>query len=120
MQAQDKKTGNRLLMLGFFCGLSMAALILTGSGAQAQIIGNFTASLPADLMAKGDATTGFGFSALRHEDKLRMKRLRERYIELNHGNQGIVEIYDIDTPIPENENAQAEASEPEAAVKAAP
>ncbi len=108
MQTQERKTGHRLLTLRLLCGMSMAATVLTGSVAQAQIVGNFTSSLPPDAMAKGDATTGFGFAALRHEDKLRMKRLRERYIELNHGNQGIVEIYDIDTPIPEGQDAQAE------------
>lgn len=76
--------------------------------ANAQIIGDFSGSITPDSMAKGDATKGFGFAALRYEDKMRMKKLRQRYIELNPKNKGIVEVYDIDTDLPKDRSAPAQ------------
>ena len=48
-------------------------------------------------VAGGNTTSGFGLAALRYEDKQRLKRLRDRYLELNPKRKGIVSVYDIDT-----------------------
>lgn len=97
------------MVFGVFCArLARPAcclcvlLAFVVSPAHAQIIGDFSGSITPDSMAKGDATKGFGFAALRYEDKMRMKKLRQRYIELNPKNKGIVEVYDIDTDVPED------------------
>jgi len=63
----------------------------------AQIIGTVVPDDFSGSLAKGDEKTGFGFSALRYEDKQRMKRLRERYLDLNPKNKGIIEVYDVET-----------------------
>ena len=83
------------------CRTLVLALCFVAMGvpAQAQIMGDFTSSISPDTFAIGDAQNGFGFAALRREDKLRMQRLRERYRELNPVNKGIVEVYDIETSI---------------------
>ena len=57
-------------------------------------------ALPTDALATGNLLDGVGFSALRAEDKKRLKRLRERYLELNTRNIPDIRIYDIDTPLP--------------------
>ena len=56
--------------------------------------------LPTDALATGNLLIGVGFSALRAEDKKRLKRLRERYLELNPRNVPDIRIYDIDRPLP--------------------
>ena len=57
-------------------------------------------ALPTDALATGNLLNGVGFSALRAEDKKRLKRLRERYLELNPRNVSNIKIYDVDTPLP--------------------
>lgn len=57
-------------------------------------------ALPSDAFATGNLLNGVGFSALRAEDKKRLKRLRERYLELNPRNVPDIKIYDLDTPLP--------------------
>ena len=57
-------------------------------------------TLPTDALATGNLLNGVGFSALRAEDKKRLKRLRERYLELNPRNVPDIKIYDLDTPLP--------------------
>ncbi|MFL2945967.1 MAG: hypothetical protein ACJZ66_03290 [Parvibaculales bacterium] len=57
-------------------------------------------ALPTDALATGNLLNGVGFSALRAEDKKRLKRLRERYLELNPRNVPDIKIYDMDTPLP--------------------
>ena len=57
-------------------------------------------TLPTDALATGNLLNGVGFSALRAEDKKRLKRLRERYLELNPRNIPDIKIYDMDTPLP--------------------
>ena len=57
-------------------------------------------ALPTDALATGNLLDGVGFSALRAEDKKRLKRLRERYLELNTRNIPDIRIYDIDTLLP--------------------
>lgn len=57
-------------------------------------------ALPSDALATGNLLNGVGFSALRAEDKKRLKRLRERYLELNPRNVPDIKIYDMDTPLP--------------------
>ena len=64
--------------------------------AKAQIIGSINPNISVDALSKGDPAKGFGFSALRYEDKQRLKKLRERYLELNPKNRGIVTVYDIE------------------------
>ena len=75
--------------------------------AKAQIIGSVNPNISVDALSKGDPAKGFGFSALRYEDKQRLKRLRERYLELNPKNLGIVTVYDVedDSRKPDNEAA---------------
>ena len=55
---------------------------------------------PTDALATGNLFNGVGFSALRAEDKKRLTRLRERYLELNPRNVPDIKIYDVDTPLP--------------------
>jgi len=57
-------------------------------------------ALPTDALATGNLLNGVGFSALRAEDKKHLKRLRDRYLELNPRNVPNIRIYDIDTPLP--------------------
>ena len=57
-------------------------------------------TLPTDALAAGNLSNGVGFSALRAEDKKRLKRLGERYLELNPRNVPDIKIYDVDTPLP--------------------
>ena len=57
-------------------------------------------ALPSDALATGNLLNEVGFSALRAEDKKRLKRLRERYLELNPRNVPNIKIYDVDTPLP--------------------
>ena len=57
-------------------------------------------TLPTDALATGNLFNGVGISALRAEDKKRLKRLRERYLELNPRNVPDIKIYDVDTPMP--------------------
>ena len=89
--------GEFMVTLGKHALGVVVAMVLFGASAHAQIIGSITAELPADALASGDPLTGFGFSALRYEDKMRMKRLRERYLELNPVNEGVVEVFDVET-----------------------
>ena len=77
----------------------IALLFATPVGAQ--IIGDFSSSISPDTFSVGDAQNGFGLAALRKEDKARMQRLRERYLELNPVNTGVVEVFDIDTAKPQ-------------------
>ena len=57
-------------------------------------------TLPTDELATGNLLNGVEFSALRAEDKKRLKRLRERYLELSSRNIPDIRIYDIDTLLP--------------------
>ncbi len=57
--------------------------------------------IPPDSLATGNLLEGVGFSALRAEDKKRLKRMRERYLELNPSNVPNIKLFDIDTPAPE-------------------
>ena len=75
--------------------------------AEAQIIGDFSSSISPDAFSVGDAQNGFGLAALRKEDKARMQRLRERYLELNPVNTGVVEVFDIDTAKPQRTSEEA-------------
>ena len=56
--------------------------------------------IPPDALATGNLLEGVGFSALRAEDKKRLKRMRERYLELNQGNVPIIKLFDINSPAP--------------------
>ena len=75
--------------------------MFSAASAEAQIIGDFSSSISPDTLSVGDAQHGFGLAALRKEDKARMQRLRERYLELNPVNTGVVEVFDIDTAMPQ-------------------
>ncbi len=77
----------------------------------AQVIGNIMPDNFGENLATGSIETGFGFAGLRYEDKQRMKRLRERYLELNPKNKGIVEVYDVDGYADDNADDNAEDSE---------
>lgn len=96
--------GNFMMKLGKQALGTVVALVVFSASAQGQIIGSITAELPADALASGDQLTGFGFSALRYEDKMRMKRLRERYLELNPVNEGVVEVFDVETAMSDTGN----------------
>jgi hypothetical protein len=67
------------------------------SSLRAQIIGEIGANISLEGVGGGNTTNGFGLAALRYEDKQRLKRLRDRYLELNPKRKGIVSVYDIDT-----------------------
>ncbi|MCH1568723.1 MAG: hypothetical protein L7U47_04855, partial [Alphaproteobacteria bacterium] len=69
----------------------------------------------AGFLISGNPETGFGFASLRYEDKLRMKRLRERYLELNPQKRGVVTVYDVDDEIPEIDTEPASQNEANAA-----
>ena len=56
--------------------------------------------IPPDVLATGNLLEGVGFSALRAEDKKRLKRMRERYLELNPSNVPKIKLFDIDTLAP--------------------
>ncbi|MDA8539573.1 hypothetical protein N9L03_01890 [Alphaproteobacteria bacterium] len=71
--------------------------MLMPSKLSAQIIGDIGAGISLEGVVGGNTTNGFGLAALRYEDKQRLKRLRERYLELNPKRKGIVSVYDIDT-----------------------
>ena len=45
--------------------------------------GGAAITLPTDALATGNHLNEVGFSSLRAEDKKSLKRLRERYFELN-------------------------------------
>ena len=70
--------------------------VMMGPHSKAQIIGEINPGIPVDALGMGDPVKGFGFSALRYEDKQRLKRLRERYLELNPKNRGVVTVYDVE------------------------
>jgi hypothetical protein len=65
--------------------------------ARAQVIGDIQANVSLETMSHGSSMNGFGLSAMRYEDKQRLKRLRERYLELNPKRKGVVSVYDVDT-----------------------
>ena len=65
--------------------------------ARAQIIGDIQADVSLETMSHGSSVNGFGLSAMRYEDKQRLKRLRERYLELNPKRKGVVSVYDVAT-----------------------
>ena len=75
--------------------------------AKAQIIGEINPGIPVDALGMGDPIKGFGFSALRYEDKQRLKRLRERYLELNPKNRGVVTVYDVEDDDAETDDEAA-------------
>ena len=81
--------------------LLSVALICIGSGPSFAIFGGPLVEIPGDALATGNPLDGFGFAALRADDKKRLKRLRERYLEMNPRNAPNIKIYDIDTPVPE-------------------
>ena len=81
--------------------------VMMGPHAKAQIIGEINPGIPVDALGKGDPIKGFGFSALRYEDKQRLKRLRERYLELNPKNRGVVTVYDVEDDGAETEDEAA-------------
>ena len=80
------------------------ACLLCGSPAQAQLFSSIVSEIPTEALASGDPTKGIGFAALRYEDKKRLKRLRERYLELNPKRRGVVTVYDVDTGLPQKED----------------
>ena len=80
--------------------------LLSATQPKAQIIGNLVSNMPFDSIAQGDAENGFGFAGLRQKDRQRLLDLRQRYRELNPQNKGIVKVFDIDTPIQTQEDAE--------------
>ena len=90
------------------CGFSYFPVIFLLSAVQpkAQIIGNLVSDMPFDSIAQGDIENGFGFAGLRQKDRQRLLDLRQRYRELNPQNKGIVKVFDIDTPIQTQEDAE--------------
>ena len=76
----------------------------------AQIIGGINPNITVDALGVGDPIKGFGFSALRYEDKKRLKRLRERYLELNPKNRGVVMVYDVEDDNRKTDNEAASNS----------
>ena len=80
------------------------ACLLCGSPAQAQLFSSIVSEIPTEALASGDPAKGIGFAALRYEDKKRLKRLRERYLELNPKRRGVVTVYDVDTGLPQKED----------------
>ena len=76
-------------------------LPVIGSSAQS-VIGNLVSS--PDSIAQGDAKTVWlcRFAAKRPTRLLDL----ERYRELNQQNKGIVKVFDIDTPIQTQEDAE--------------
>ena len=77
------------------------------SNAKAQFSGIFNPDIPVDALSEGDPIKGFGFAALRYEDKQRLKRLRERYLELNPKNRGVVTVYDVEDDGAESDDEAA-------------
>ena len=75
-------------------------LVLCGTRSSEAIFDAPIVEIPPDALATGNLLEGVGFSALRAEDKKRLKRLRERYLELNPGNEPNIKLFDIDTPAP--------------------
>lgn len=82
--------------------------------AKAQIIGSINPNISVDALSKGDPAKGFGFSALRYEDNQRLKKLRERYLELNPKNRGIVTVYDIEDEKKSGDDAASKSQNVEA------
>ena len=80
-----------------FCLITFACIGLVPANVSAQIIGDIGANVNLETVGQGNAKNGFGLSAMRYEDKQRMKRLRERYLELNPRSKGEVIIYDVNT-----------------------
>tara|TARA_B100000963_G_scaffold312363_1_gene289749 strand:- start:112 stop:432 length:321 start_codon:yes stop_codon:yes gene_type:complete len=78
--------------------------------AMAQIIGAINPNIAVDALGMGNPIKGFGFSALRYEDKQRLKRLRERYLELNPKNRGVVMVYDVEDDNRKTDNEAASNS----------
>ena len=76
----------------------------------AQIIGAINPNIAVDALGMGNPIKGFGFSALRYEDKQRLKRLRERYLELNPKNRGVVMVYDVEDDNRKTDNEAASNS----------
>ena len=79
------------------CFAIFFSFMLMPSNISAQILGDIGAGISLEGVAGGNTTSGFGLAALRYEDKQRLKRLRDRYLELNPKRKGIVSVYDIDT-----------------------
>jgi hypothetical protein len=79
------------------CFIIFFSFAFMPSSLRAQIIGEIGASISLEGVGGGNTTNGFGLAGLRYEDKQRLKRLRERYLELNPKRKGIVSVYDIDT-----------------------
>ena len=75
-------------------------LILFGTRSAEAIFDAPIVEIPPDTLANGNLLEGVGFSALRAEDKKRLKRLRERYLELNPPYEPDIKLFDIDTPTP--------------------
>ena len=73
-------------------------LVLCGTRYSEAIFDAPIVEIPPDALATGNPFEGVGFSALRAEDKKRLKRMRERYLELNPGNMPNIKLFDIDTP----------------------
>jgi hypothetical protein len=80
-----------------FCLVIFACAGFLPVSASSQIIGDIGGNINLEAVSQGTTNKGFGLSALRYEDKQRMKRLRERYWELNPRRKGVVTIYDVDT-----------------------
>ena len=75
-------------------------LVLCGTRSSEAIFDAPIVEIPPDALATGNLLEGVGFSALRAEDKKRLKRLRERYLELNPPHEPNIKLFDIDTPTP--------------------
>jgi len=80
-----------------FCLVIFACAGFVPAGVSAQIIGDINGNINLETVGHGTAIKGFGLSALRYEDKQRMNRLRERYLELNPKRKGVVKVYDVVT-----------------------
>ena len=75
-------------------------LVMCGTRYSVAIFDAPIVEIPPDALASGNLLEGVGFSALRAEDKKRLKRMRERYLELNPSNVPNIKLFDIDTPAP--------------------
>ena len=75
-------------------------LVMCGTRNSEAIFDAPIVEIPPDALATGNLLEGVGFSALRAEDKKRLKRMRERYLELNPRNLPNIKLFDIDTPAP--------------------
>ena len=75
-------------------------LVLSDTRSSEAIFDAPIVEIPPDALATGNFLEGVGFSALRAEDKKRLKRMRERYLELNPGNVPNIKLFDIDSPAP--------------------